>query len=75
MNGFYVLIGYFVIALIVFAVLDYFAVKKIIPIIVIEVEGLVFISMFWIFFLVALIIVTPFYIIDKLVKRLIKRKK
>ena len=64
-----ILLCYFVIALIVFAVLDYFAVKKIIPIIVIDVEGLVFISMFWIFFLVALIFATPFCVIDKLIKR------
>ena len=70
MNGFYVLIGYFVIALIVFAGLDYFYAKKN----NFDIDVLTFMSIFWIFLLVALIFVTPFYVIDKLVKRLIKRK-
>ena len=67
MGVFFVLICYFIIALIVFAVLDFLTVKKIIT--KIEVEGLVFLSVFWIFFLVALVFATPFYIIDKLIKR------
>ena len=62
-----ILLCYFVIALIVFAVLDFLTVKKIIT--KIEVEGLVFLSVFWIFFLVALIFATPFCVIDKLIKR------
>lgn len=71
MNVSFVLTGYFVIALIVFAVLDYFYVKKNNP------EGesftfwiplLVLISMFWILLLVCLIFVMPFYVIDKLIK-------
>ena len=62
-----VLIGYFVIALIVFALLDFLTVKEIIP--TIEVDGLIFLSVFWIFLLVALIIVMPFWAIHKLIKR------
>lgn len=62
-----ILICYFVIALIVFAVLDYLTVKDIIP--TIEVEGLIFISIFWICALVALIIAMPFWAIHKLIKR------
>ena len=69
MNGFYILIGYFVITLIVFAGLDYFYAKKN----NLDIDVLTFMSLFWIFLLVALIFVTPFYVIDKLVKRLIKR--
>ena len=66
MNEFFVFaIGYFVIALIVFAVLDYLNVKK-----NISDEGvLIFISILWIFFLGGLIFAMPFCIIDKLIKR------
>ena len=66
MNEFFVFaIGYFVIALIVFAVLDYLNVKK-----NISDEGvLIFISILWIFLLGGLIFAMPFCIIDKLIKR------
>ena len=59
------LIGYFVIALIVFAVLDYFYAKKN----NLDVDELIFISIFWILLLVGWIFAMPFYIIDKLIKR------
>lgn len=65
MSGFYVLIGYFVIALIVFVVLDYFYTKKN----TLDVDALVFISILWICALVGLILTAPFYTIDKLIKR------
>lgn len=67
MNEFFVFaIGYFVIALIVFAVLDYLCnVKKDIP----DEGVLIFISIFWIFLLGGLIFAMPFCIIDKLIKR------
>lgn len=65
MSGFYVLIGYFVIALIVFVVLDYFYAKKN----TLDVDALVFISILWICALVGLILTAPFYTIDKLIKR------
>jgi len=61
----YVLIGYFVIALIIFAVLDYFETKKNI----FSVEELIFVSILWIFIFAGLILVMPFYIINKLIKR------
>ena len=60
-----VLIGYLVIALIIFAVLDYFETKKNI----FSVEELIFVSILWIFILAGLILVMPFYIINKLIKR------
>ena len=60
------LICYFIIALIVFAVLDYFCAKDIIP--RIDVDVLVFISTLWIFLFVGLVIATPFYVIHKLIK-------
>ena len=62
-----ILICYFIVALLVFALLDFLTVKKIIT--TIEVEGLVFLSVFWIFFLVALIFAMPFWAIHKLIKR------
>lgn len=62
-----ILICYFIIALHVFALLDFLTVKEIIP--TIEVEGLVFLSIFWICLLVALIIAMPFWAIHKLIKR------
>lgn len=62
-----ILICYFIIALIVFAVLDYFYVKNIIP--RTDIYELVFISILWIILLVGLVIAMPFYVIDKLVKR------
>ena len=65
MDVFYVLIGYFVIALIIFAVLDYFETKKN----NFSVEELIFVSILWIFILAGLILVMPFYIINKLIKR------
>ena len=65
MNGFYVLIGYFVIALIVFAALDYFYGKKN----TLDIDGLIFISLFWIFLFIGCIFATPFYVIHKLIKR------
>ena len=63
---FYVLIGYFVITLIVFAVLDYyFEAKKN----NVSVDELAFMSILWIFLLIGLIFAMPFYVIDKLIKR------
>lgn len=65
MNEVFVLIGYFVIALIVFAVLDYFYANKN----DFDIDTLVFMSIFWIVLLVGLIFAMPFYVIHKLIKR------
>ena len=65
MSVFFVLIGYFIIALIVFAVLDYFYAKKN----NVSVDELAFMSILWIFLFVGLIFAMPFYVIDKLIKR------
>ena len=59
------LIVYFVIALIIFGILDYFNVKKN----DFSVDELVFMSILWIVLLGGLIFAMPFYLIDKLIKR------
>ena len=60
-----VLIWYFVIALIVFAVLDYFYANKN----DFDVYDFIFVSVLWIILLVGLVIAMPFYVIHKLIKR------
>lgn len=65
MNIVFTLICYFVIALIVFAILDYFYAKEN----NVSADELAFMSVIWILLFVVLIFAMPFYLIDKLIKR------